>query len=324
MLRAVFPKMPGHGSPPGHEPSGGGGRGWRAAVAVFAALLGVALVPAVAPGDAQAIPGVERESEESDKNFLPFKTVTSYCPSDKRVVGGGGAIVDGGQDIARFTALRPVIGPGGPEGRGFTASAQTVFNGQYAEWSLVVYAVCADKDALGDDYDVAVEDFEVSGPARFVAGSATCPSGTKAYGAGGGISYPHSDRQGRIGLQMIRTSGPMDIGRATARENTPLDTPNPWSLRVYAMCAPARDGLNVQGAGNPGGEQVSSECDGLVQTYVHGAGGGASGPGITDAGPSWLKVIQPSWDLKSVAAVMAGSQLPLGGVITSQTCARGL
>lgn len=178
---------------------------------------------------------------------------------------------------------------------------------------MAAYAVCADADTQVVQYEVRNPDSD-----PYVQGWVDCPGNSKTYSAGGAIVYPHNDRQGRIGLQMIRTSGPMDIGRATARENTPLDTPNSWSLNVYAVCAVPQqgEGLHVEGEGDTDGDlEVKSSC-----AFVHGPGGGASGPGISDAGPSWLKAIIVDDLLLTVTVNMAGYDPPLGGVVAHHTC----
>jgi hypothetical protein len=316
---APTPDSPGAGKRPTAR------RGWRLGVAACTALIGTAFVAAIVPDHAQAITGLEREFESTVKDYEPAKTVEASCSSeDKQVIGGGAEILDGNEDIARFTELHPVgrYGGGGPAIDYFRASARSVFNGQYVPWSLSAYAICVDKDAL-DDYSIATGLVFNNNSTRFVQGSARCPDGTVAYSAGARIEDYYPTFGGRIGLQMIRTSGSLDIGRATARENTPLDTPNPWNLWTYAVCAEAQQGIHVEGLGDLDGDQeVRSFCNDPT-TYVHGAGGGASGPGITDAGRSWLKEIVPSHALRSMNVKMAGPESPEGGVIASHTCAIG-
>jgi hypothetical protein len=325
MTDAGFRGAQGPNRPRAGRRPGGGGRAWRAAAAVVLVVLGGATASAAVPGEALAIAGLERTSKSTEKDYESKKSVLARCSSeDKQVIGGGGEILDGNQHIARFTELFPVgRGPGGgPAVDYFRASAQAIFDGQYTPWSLTAYAICADKDAL-DDWKIVSSYVSNDTSRTFVEGSARCPDGTVAYSAGARIDDPYPFFNGRIGLQMIRTSGSLDIGRATARENTPLDTPNPWFLTVYAVCAEAQEGIHVEGAGDADGDQAVVRFCNDPATYVHGAGGGAGGPGITDAGRSWLKEIVPSHALRSVRVEMAGPDAPEGGVIASQTCARG-
>ncbi|HWM11952.1 MAG TPA: hypothetical protein VNO82_21510 [Solirubrobacteraceae bacterium] len=307
----------------GFHPLGGLRRGAGRLQVVLAACVAVAAIAAaVIPQDAQAAVELDRTSKSTATDYDPTKSIRANCPAGTHVLGGGGIIRDSGEDIARLTALYPSGRDdhgGGLSPDGFTASAETVFHGQYVPWSLTAYAICSDRDNF-EDFDIVVEEIRNDASERFVAGTARCPSGTVAYSAGAEIFQYIYTHKGRIGLQMVRTSGPMDIGRATARENTPLDTPNPWWLRTYAVCAKEVGDPRVEGAGDPDGDHVArSTCS--PGRYLRGAGGGASGPGITDAGRSWLKAIIPSDTLRNVEVSMAGPDEPLGGVVTSHVCA---
>jgi hypothetical protein len=236
-----------------------------------------------------------------------------------RVLGGGGEIRDDGHDIARMTGLVPVSSSNLDY---FEASAEAFFHGQYEPWSLAAFAICAPESSL-KDYRIVWQQYANVDSTTFFKGTAECPGDRVAYSAGGRILDLFPTFTGRIGLQMVRTSGPLDIARATARENGPLDTPNPWWLDVYAVCAKGQGDIHVEGAGDPDGDRkVTSFCHDPVD-YVHGAGGGASGPGITDAGRSWIKSIVPSSALRSMKASMVGPDSPSGGVVTSHTCAEG-
>ena len=158
--------------------------------------------------------------------------------------------------------------------------------------------------------------------ATFLGGTAACQGDRVAYGAGGYINDPFPNFQGRLGLQLIRTSNPLDIGRATAREDSsPHGTPNNWWLTTYVVCAKAEGDVHIEGNGAPSGSlTATSYCDRAIQR-VHGGGGGASGPGVSDAGRSWLKAIVPSADLRSVSTTMVGQDDPSGGVVAHHTCA---
>jgi hypothetical protein len=286
---------------------------------VFKALLAsVAVIAALAcvPANAGAVDGLTQRSAVTAKDHDPTKSVKAYCPDDMYVLGGGGEIRDDGHDIARMTSLHPVS-PGGLDY--FEASAETFFEGQYEPWSLAAFAICAPESSL-DDYHVAAAQYINQESDPYVKGSVGCRGDTVAYSAGASILDFVPSFKGRIGLQMVRTSGPLDIARATARENGPLDTPNPWWFYVYAVCAKKQGDIHVEGAGDPDGDlEVTSFCN----DYVHGAGGGASGPGISDAGRSWIKSIVPSHALRSMTATMVGPDQPRGGVVTSHTCAEG-
>jgi hypothetical protein len=278
------------------------------AVAVIAAALLVS--------DAHAYVVTPR-SGETLKDYDPTKSVKAFCPQDWVVLGGGGEVRDDGNDIARLTGLVPV--KASPRNY-YEAHAEAWYEGQYEPWSLKAYAICAPESQV-DNHWVFSETVGNPESKTFLGGTASCQGNRVAYGAGGYINDPFPSFQGRLGLQLVRTSEPLDIGRATAREETPLDTDNPWFLTTYVVCATREGDVHVEGNSAPSGSlTATSYCDRAVQR-VHGGGGGASGPGVSDAGRSWLKAIVPSADLRSVSTTMVGYQVPSGGVVAHHTCA---
>jgi hypothetical protein len=282
------------------------------AVAVIAAALLVS--------DAHAYDVLQRSSETVKDYEQPVKTVKAFCPQGTVVLGGGGEVRDDGNDIARLTALVPV--DSSPRDY-YQALAETWFHGQYEPWSLRAYAICAPAEDVKEHRVFTGTQYNPNS-ATFVSGTAACQGDRVAYGAGGAISHPFANFNGRLGLQMIRTSNPLDIGRATAREDSsPHATPHAWWLTTYVVCAKEQSDVHVEGNGAPSGSlTATSYCDRAIHK-VHGGGGGASGPGITDAGRSWLKTIAPSGDLRSVTTTMVGPDDPSGGVVAHHTCAGG-
>ena len=279
------------------------------AVAVIAAALLVS--------DAQAY-DVTPRSAPTVKDYDPTKSVKAFCPQDSVVMGGGGEIDDDGNDIARLTGLVPVNAS--PRDY-YEASAEAWYEGQYEPWSLTAYAICAPAAAV-KNHQVYSAPAIAPEPKMFLSGTAACQGDRVAYGAGGAVVDPFSNFRGRIGLQMVRTSNPLDIGRATAREDSsPNGTPNAWYLMTYVVCAKAQGGVHTEGLGAPSGSLTAkSYCDSGSQE-VHGFGGGASGPGVTDAGRSWLKALAPDTGLRGMSATMVGFAPPSGGVVAHHTCA---
>jgi hypothetical protein len=279
-------------------------------------LAAVAVIAALHVGSAQAYDVTPREGATL-KNYDPAKSVRAYCPQGYVVMGGGGEIDDDGNDIARLTGLVPV--ESSPRDF-FEAQAQAWFLGQYEPWSLTAYAICA-RAADVKEHRVFAATQQNPNSATFVSGTAACQGDRVAYGAGGAVSHPFANFNGRVGLQLVRTSNPLDIGRATAREDSsPHGTPNPWWLTTYVVCAKKQGDVHTEGNSAPSGSlTATSYCD----TFAHGVhgGGGASGPGVSDAGRSWLKAIVPSNDLNSVATTMVGYEVPSGGVVAHHTCA---
>jgi hypothetical protein len=178
-----------------------------------------------------------------------------------------------------------------------------------------------------------VRTFVSSDFATFQHVASRCPDGTVAWGSGAEIHAINSEgRQapsGQIGLQLMRTSGPLDIVRATGRESV-TGHPGRWHLSAYAICAKRLiTGANprpwilvdpeLHADGNvSSGTYASARCPDGFRT--HGLGGGG---GITDGGPAWLQSIAPHFDLKGVEVRMTGLLNPsIGGMVAHQTCAK--
>jgi hypothetical protein len=276
-------------------------------------LAAAVIAAALLVSDAHAYEVTQRSSATL-KDYDPTKNVRAHCPQGYVVLGGGGEVDDDGNDIARLTGLVPV--KASPRNY-YEASAEAWYEGQYEPWSLTAYAICAPASQV-DNHWVYSETVDNPQSKTFLDGTASCEGDRVAYGAGGAILDPFPHFQGRLGLQLVRTSNPLDIGRATAREETPLDTDNPWWLTTYVVCAKDDGKVHTEGANAPVGSlTATSTCD-RATDEVQGGGGGASGPGISDAGRSWLKAIVPSEH--SVTTTMVGYQVPSGGVVAHHTC----
>jgi hypothetical protein len=157
---------------------------------------------------------------------------------------------------------------------------------------------------------------------------ARCPEGTVAWGAGGKVfASPDARPTGQLGLQLVRTSAPLDSARATARESAD-GFDGFWRVRSIVVCAdrritvppnppspPLRDsGIRADGAVAFFSTFATDRCpEGL---RAHGLGGGA---GTSDSGPVWLRSITPRNDLRGVSVRMSG--VPTSGIVAHQTCA---
>jgi hypothetical protein len=234
------------------------------------------------------------------------KSAQAVCPPGKLVVGGGGAVWEQGPTSARLTGLVPA-------GNNFLAIAETQFHAGGPDWRVDAYAVCADREALGADRgkyqiarDVTGDDPSEMPTKTFKTAKATCPAGTVAYGSGALVPS-----NGRIGLQMNRTSGPLDISRATGRADNAYT--GSWTLASYAICAPPVGGIHSEGELDPG-SFATHHCTG--GDSVAGPGGGG---GLVDGGPVWLKILHP-FSNSDVEVQMTGL-FPDHQVLASPTCA---
>jgi hypothetical protein len=270
-----------------------------AALAAIGLLL-VTAGPAAAVGDPQLV------TRSSFLGTDPTPTATAPCPDGTRVVGGGGRVFDDEQKLGRLTALNPSF-------TSFRVEAESPNEANIGNWRVIAYAICANRDALEDYQIVPRSRFDAS---TFKDTAAVCPSGTVAYGAGARVGIPGTGgADGRIGLQLNRTSGPLDISRATGRVDTRFGSVGNWTLTSEAICAKRAGGIHVEG-NSSFGDSVSESCDAGT---VHGPGGGG---GLTDGGLSWLYSIQPFNNLQSVNARMTSPLNPsIGGMIAHFTCA---
>jgi hypothetical protein len=277
-----------------HKMAAGRAGARRAAGLLIAGISMLGAVQLAVPGDAHALPGLERASEQSNRDNARFKLVPVDCPSGTLAIGGGFNVDDGFRNDVRLTQSRP-------SGAQWVVSAAAPPNADYT-WKLTGFAICADADTLRDlAYQPVSNTVENPASSVHLPGTASCPRGKVAYSAGGSVDVV----DGSVGLQMMRTSGPMDIARATGREDSGHGgTLKNWKLTVWAVCAKPDGGLHVEGEGPDPVDPsfASSRCD--LGTYVHGPGGGASGPNISDPGPTWLKMLFPSSNLKELIVQM--------------------
>jgi hypothetical protein len=310
----------------GGTPRGTLSRFRRLALIALTTLAAVVGPQVAVPQPALAIPGLERVYETWGPNDetrgpanQPMKLMRVECPAGKLAIGGGVDIKDGFRDKVHLTRYHAAEDS-------FYVSAEAELLDDSFDWTLIGFAVCANQDTLEDNgYTYVQRTVQNPSSLGFQAGtSPSCPSGTVAYSAGGDVlpsKLGDVDVAGLVGLQMVRTDAPMSIGRATAREVSPGGYLKPWSLTTSVVCAKRLGGihLDAEGADSTDPRYASSACG--TNSFVHGAMGGSSGPGITDAGPTWLKMIFPISSLKSIIVQMTGPQA--GGPVAWATCATG-
>jgi hypothetical protein len=257
--------------------------------------------------------------ENTDFSTPWRKTATAFCPVGKWVLGGGARIID---SSASSDPNRPRLSVSFPYhdrfgGRDFFYAHAEVpeTDPTPVDFTLEAYAVCASPSAL-DLYQVVTQ-ASARNTAVFKDAAAVCPSGTVAFGSGGYIAGYGTGEftyggQGRIGLQLVRTSGPLDITRATARAQ---GYSGGWEVEAVAVCARRQGNVHVEGALSLGAE-VSAGCPNGY--HVAGPGGGG---GLTDGGPVWLRKIYPTADLKRVEVSLTAPLNPsIGGMIAHFTC----
>lgn len=315
------------------RPPAAGARQWRgarmravvgrsraaAAVAALAAVVGGLQLADPPPADA-AVGSLEPErrfGHSGEYDLSSPKTAQAFCPAGKRVVGGGAWIQDPSNPDNPFARVR--LTRMQPLGFNFDVTAEAPDHASRAPWRLDAYAICANADAL-KSYQI-VPGQSSSNSHSFKDAQARCPTSprkTVAFGSGAAIYYANERYPGpaRVGLQMVRTSGPLDIARATGHEASGGYGGN-WSVVSWAICAEPAAGIHHQWTSVP--ERLPWH-DGKYTCagggFVHGPGGGG---GLVDGGPVFLRGIYPSSDLRSVQVGMTGS-LPDGRVAVNPNC----
>jgi hypothetical protein len=302
-----------------------------AALATAVAVAGVAQL--AAPPPAEAVPGLKRVVSESDTNDRPWKTAIASCGDGQEVLGGGAVVRDGWRNQVRLTRSWP-SGVADIDRDWWVAEAEAPNLRRDFEWSVSAYAICAPKWVL-DDHEIVARTVTFEDSPRFAhVESPRCPGNQVAYGsgaavigldaAGGGGTWGFPT--GRLGLQMIRTSGPLDIARASAREAVG-GYAGQWRLRAIAICADRRVHLNPgtpldSGVHAVGSLSFTNTAESLCPDgfRTHGPGGGG---GLSDGGPSWLRAIHPHKGLGGVTVALTSPLAPsIGGMVAHQTCAR--
>jgi hypothetical protein len=287
------------------------------AALVTLAALGGGVPLAIAP-PAAALPGLERVEGISGPSTNSPRIVQAFCPFGKVVVGGGAEIEGGGEDPATQPRLTRLV-PGAPVGNQFIVTAETPSHASEEPWLLRAYAICADVDAL-DGYQIVGGSSANDSQTFKDAQTVRCPEGTVAYGAGGAIMYPDGPEfppPGRVGLQTVRPSGPLDIGRAAGREYDDGYDGN-WQVAASAICAAPAGGIHAEGTIEQVGEPDFSTHQCSSGTFVHGAGGGG---GLIDGGDVYLRDIIPNEELTEVFVRLTAPIDPSIGVDASVTCA---
>jgi hypothetical protein len=267
------------------------------------------------PSAASAVSGVHVEAGDGTANdSSPNKRDAAVCPPGEKVVGGGAWVDDFDVRQVRLTQLQPVRS-GGRES--FVAAAQEPNTGLSTPWNLRAYAVCAPSASVPGHQIVASAPASTSG--AFVATAAGCPQGKKVIGTGATIATSQGAglAGGQVGLQLNRSSGPLDISRATAREDAD-GFASSWTLTSYAICVTPVAGQHADSVVESD-KVVGANCTSVngQPTMVHGVGGGA---GTTDSGLTWLQVVYPFSDLKGILVAMTGDSNV--GAVATAVCAR--
>ncbi|RKN38678.1 hypothetical protein [Micromonospora endolithica] len=281
-----------------------GRAGLRAAALLATLPIGVA-AQLVATTPAAAVSGLIRTTHVSTATDSQSpKTRAAECPSGMRVIGGGARVSGPAAGSIRLSHLQPISGPGQTDR--YEVWADEPPGGISGNWALEGYAICAPATSVPGYAIVAQGSGYSSVSPRSTA--AGCPSGQRVIGSGASIA---GGGLGRVGLQMSRASGPLDIARAAAAEDGAYS--GNWQVTAYAICANPV-GAAAEGSVQTGVSSASHVCPGTEQ--VHSVGG-ATGAGST--GQTFLNSLYLDPDLRAVRLSLTG--VPSDGLAIQAICA---
>jgi hypothetical protein len=167
-------------------------------------------------------PGLERVLAESPFTSLN-KSVTATCPAGKRLLGAGGEIFAGGNQVVledvRVSSLT-----------GVTAQGVEDQDGTAGNWFARAYAICANPVHL-------LERVAATSPtdsSRDKSATATCSPGKRVVGAGSEIG----GGGGQVVMDDLRPNAALDSVTVTGFEDGDGTTGN-WFVRAIAICAAA-------------------------------------------------------------------------------------
>jgi len=274
------------------------GKRWTSICVICVVLLATLVVVQLSSArPALAVGGLERVSFASAYNTNPDKWAVAFCPPGKVVLGGGG-VLGGGLDQVFLTALVP-----SSNARAYSAQGRAA-PGFARSWSVTAYAICAPAPA---GYEQVVTSSVTS--ETFQLGRADCSPGKRALSAG---AYAVPLGSALPGLTLIRPDGYLTLGWAAARTVYPNQSSAQWRLDTKVICVDELPGQqNVGKVVNAVGANL--QCP--PGNQVHGLGGGSS---LSDSGAYFLAYLEPSADFQWASAYM--TRAPNGGQVQA-TCA---
>jgi hypothetical protein len=201
----------------------------RVALAAAVGVLGGAAVVAT-PAAAAGLTGLEVVWETSGTSSMADRSIDVDCPREKVVLSGGGYLAGdaGVSNAVHLDGFWPyAIGTGA-----IRATASEWGGGFAGNWSLLGYALCADRP---DGYEIQ-SGYSSPGSNWVQGATAYCSPGKKVVGFGGqATTVPGFD----VALTAIIPAAKLDrvIMQAFEEEGGENDT---WEAVAFAVCADAR------------------------------------------------------------------------------------
>lgn len=266
-----------------------------------------AVVQTVTAAPAGAVPGLIRVTDTmTASDSTSPKTRSAICPPGMKVLGGGAHVVGPAAGVIRLTQIKPVS-PGGGLADRYDVVADEPAGGVAGRWSIEGYALCAPSASVPGHQVVRKDSASNSVTPKETA--AACPAGKRVIGTGAEVSFGNF---GAAALTLSRASGPLDIARAAAAEDS-AGHPGNWYVTSFAVCADPV-GATVHGALVPDARNAIHECP--AGRLVHSVGGG-TGPALGGA-TTFLSELYPSAD--RFATVLRATGTPADGLVVQALC----
>lgn len=216
-------------------------RAWGVGSAVLLAL-GIAAAPAVPAAAGPASMNVSGVWVGSPTDGSDQKSVTAYCPTGTRVLGGGAWTAGGNHDV-HITGMMPDA-----LANSFTAYASE-HGPSTSTWFLAVEASCAPEPA-GLIY---VADFTGGDSASSHSLYAWCPPGRKVLGVGGRATAADPSKVFLTYVKPTGTGNGAEVGAVEVNGGYA----GTWWLHSWAICATEPAGWDIVAAANDDGEATA-------------------------------------------------------------------
>ncbi|WP_345581373.1 hypothetical protein [Nonomuraea rosea] len=268
-----------------------------------------------------------RTSSNSAFDSALSKTATAKCPVGMVIVGGGGIVINGANQVM-LTRLQPVHSTSG--GDSYVASAAEIrqlprfkfkpntadlYQSYGGKWRVRAYAVCASSGVF-TGYELKTST-STGASEPFRRQSASCSPNNVTLGVGARVDVP---APGMVGLQMARAGRYLNGADVTAQEG-PDGYAADWKLTAYAICALTPYGYNPQvvtttSTGTTAKCDDFKVADNVLHTRVNGGSGGGS---MWGSGRAYLWSLYPTHNLRAARADL--TRPPSGEMLVQAICA---
>lgn len=195
---------------------------------------------------AHAVTGQVIVSSTTVTDSTSFKQARAACPKGQRVIGGGGEII-GGNNQVRLTTLWPWHHAATDQDF-FEAGATEDDIGYSAPWSVRAYAICAEAASLPGWEIVQATTSQDVQPGK--TAKARCPGGKHVLGFGGFAAERYSTPN--VVLQNITLNAVNEVAVYASEDETGFrNWIYAWSVTAYAICTNPLPGTTRPFAASP-------------------------------------------------------------------------